>query len=832
MSAFDPREKVNRALVVGVSEYDRVLPRDPSGVPGQLEAVVHNRNRLYDVLRWKGVFGGEDAVRVSSSPRLDDFWDDLEHAVRDAEGLLLFYFAGHAVASKPGDEIHLQMRNAQIEPGDGETKLGSAKFKDVLVKLARSRAERVLVILDCCYAGNVSGSRNRIGDARRQQEILLLMSVQQNRRIPPGDHSRATPFTDQLIEVLDGAGELRLSTLYEELKRRMSEAQVRTDSGEPQTPKGDWEQGEDLLLRSDEPLEPPPPEPPPGADLVPPRPHPLRALLRRTGRLALVLAAVAAVGSAAGIVALVGDDDSRCAPPLQLRVLTDPDLEPVLTAAANAYTASQENRGGCRKSGIGVYSARVTDAVTALRERTNYWWRPTGREGDPQPQRDIGPQPDVWIPATRTDLARAAQDPDDQHSAELRVEGGPFAYSPVVLAASGTVPGQRTGRPLAAMAADLETGGTDVRRPDPESTDAALLATMGLYGDAADARAGEHRVAYAGPPARSAADLLCAASPDRRSALLVPEFTLRNDADCPWGGLQPRTALYPDDVPGLTPTFVRVTWTPADRDTEARDDAVQRFRDWLTGEQGRAKLGEYGLRSPDPGHALLGTAPRGAQTDLADQEQYTDVTAMNATLDRYRNALGPGQVLFLLDSSGSMANLWRGLSSGPGLIQQSLGGLGAKDQYGVWAVAGRGSRTHTDLLRFGSHARDTAVRALEGARRAGARGDQADPYRALRDALAFMKAQGVDSQRPRQIVYVTDDEDNDRLTGGNLEELRELARTAGTPVTMVSLVTGGCEEGRADAVVAAASEGRCLDPGDDPAASLRDEVARTGTGEG
>ncbi|WP_338685742.1 substrate-binding domain-containing protein [Streptomyces acidiscabies] len=850
MSGFDPRGKVNRALLVGVSEYDHTQPDEPGGVPGQLGAVLHNCKGLRDVLERGGVFGRREVV-VQHSPYQDHFAETLHQVAQETEGLLLFYFAGHGIVNTKGDELYLQMRNARIVHGAERAFSGAVHFGLVLAELAASRAERVVVILDCCYSGNAAHMpSSSLGDDRRRRQILLLMSAQPNQLTDPGDHRRATPFTRELVQVLGGQGELWLSTVYEGLKERMRAAGVRTvHHDEVQMPQGVWEPGEDVLLAGAEgpsapALAPASATPPASVLFLPPtttselprprRANPLRTLFHHGSRFVLTLAltALATVGGVAGIVALVGDEDTGCAPPLQLRVLTDPDLEPVLTAAANTYTESPENtRDGCRRSGIGVYSARVTDAVAGLRERTNYWWRPSGREGDPQPQRDIGPQPDVWIPATRADLERAAQDPYDQNSAELHAEDGPFAYSPVVLAAAGTVPGQRTGRSLAAMAVDLETGGSDVRRPDPESTDAALFATMGLYGEPPDARAGEHRVAYAGPPARSAADLLCAASPDRQSALLVPEFTLRNEADCPWGGLQPRTALYPADVPGLTPTFVRVTWTPAHRDTEARDEAVRRFRDWLTGDKGKAELGRHGLRSADPGHALLGTAPRGSQTDLVDQKS-AEATAMNATLERYRNAGGSGQVLFLLDSSGSMANLWQGLSSGPGLIQQSLGGLGAKDQYGVWAVAGRTGRTHTDLLRFGSHARAAAVHALEAAREAGARGDQADPYRALRDALEFMKRQGVDSERPRQIVYVTDDEDNDRLTGQNLEDLRELARTAGTPVTMVSLATGGCEEGRADAVVAAASEGRCLDPGDDPAASLRDEVARTGTGEG
>ncbi|MHC5903163.1 caspase family protein [Streptomyces sp. S6] len=843
MNRFDPRGKVNRALVVGVSRYDHT-DVEKGGVSGQLKAVEHNRSELCDVLRRSGMFGSDDDVLVCDSPFLDGFDVALHKVAQEAEGLLLLYFAGHGIVRVGGNDLHLQMRNARIVYSGKGSFPGSASFESVLAELDQSRAERVVVILDCCYSGN---ARHTLDGLRDDHKVMLLMSAQAHRLITPGDHSEATPFTRELIEVLGERDELSLSQVYERLRARMRAAAVPTHyrEGETQEPQAQWDPGVDVLLRghgraADEPdasagtsnpVSSPEPE-----ELPPHWLKRLAPLLHRAGGLVLTLAltAVATVAGGFGIGVLAGDGNGVCAPPLHLRVLTDADLEPVIAAAANAYTESPENlRDGCRRSGIGVYSAGATDVVTGLREQAGKWRRPTGRDGEPQPQRDIGPQPDVWIPGSRADLDRARPDPiGDDPVVQLHADSGPFAYSPVVLAASYDAPWQRTGRSLVRMATDLASGGLTVRRPDPEYTDSALFATMGLYGETDDTRGGERRVAHQGPPARDAAELLCAASGGPPSAVLVPEFALTGNTDCPWGGWESRTALYPDDVPGLTPTFVRVRWLAAVRDAPARQTEIERFRDWLTGDEGRKILGGEGLRSADAGHRFLGVTPHGAEAGLADSGRYTEATAMNATLGRYRNALGPGQVLFLLDSSGSMDRLWRGPSSGPGLIQQSLGGLGGKDRYGVWAVAGRTGPTHTDLLPFGPHARADAVRALEAARKAGARGAEADPYQALRDALEFMKRQGVDTQQPQMVVYLTDDEDNDRLTGQNLADLKALARDSGVPVTMVSLATGGCEPDRADRVISGASQGRCLDPGHDLAADLRDEVARTGTGTG
>jgi len=815
VSGFDPRGKVNRALIVGVSEYDHTrADGDEDGVAGHLEAVRHNRKGLGDVLRHGGVFG---RVSVCGSPSQDEFSEALHRETRDTEGLLLFYFAGHAIVSLSGDELFLQARNARMVRGKGDAFSGAVRFSDVLAELAASRAERVMVILDCCYAGNAAGIWHRLDDHRRRREISLLMSVQSNQLIGPGDHSGPTPFTHELIQVLGEGGELWLSAVYEALKSRMRAAGVPTLSKDIQAPQAEWEQGEDVLLGAAELAVPAPP----------PRTAPHQGPLRRGARLALTLAlALAATATGAGAVVVLANGDETCAPPLHLRLLTDPDLEPALTAAANAYTASDANSPhGCRRSGIGVYSARAADVVTTLRSRTDQWQRPYGNN---DPQRDVGPQPDIWIPATRADVYRVQSEREDRAFAQLDLYGDTLAYSPLVLAVPGSADGPRTGRPLARVVDDVEAGGTGVRRPDPDFTDAALLATAGLYADSPDVRGVERKIAYPGQPARTAAELLCG---DGENAVLVPEFALKGK--CPDGGWTSRDALYPDDVSGIAPAFVKVTWEDGDRDAAARADEVERFRRWLTGADGRAVLGEYGFRSPDGTGRLLGETAPGVLPDPGGSARYAEASAMSTALDRYRNSRGPGQVLFLLDSSGSMDNLWQGPSGGPGLLQQSLGGLDEKDdRYGVWAVAGTApGRTHAELLPFAPHKRADAERALDAAQRAGVQDAEADPYRALWDALEFMKRQVVDSQRPRLIVYLTDDEDNNRLSGRHLDELLGPAREAGVPVTMVSLATSGCEAGRADAVISLASEGRCLDPGDDLGAALRDEVARTGTGE-
>ncbi|ALV34589.1 substrate-binding domain-containing protein [Streptomyces sp. CdTB01] len=888
MNRFDPRGKANRALLVGVGEYDHVDP--PHGVPGPLPAVAHNLTGLQEALRGGRVFGAGQ-ITALASPDLGTFHNALREAAHDAEGLLLVYFAGHAAVPSAAEPLFLQLRGAEIYRGEASVFPGAEAFDTVLGMLAASRAERIVVILDCCYAGNASHVWEQWEPFEDRRRVLLLMSVQPNHRIDAGDDTTPTPFTAELVRLLGGDGEVGFARLAADVRARMEALGLRTLRGRPWRPFSRMEAEADVLLSArGAPAQPPGTRPTlpitlrPGAPTSstdtpgpsddqsrlpparrPPLPHrlrtalavPLAALraptrrvldrfrrLSRPARAGVVLAlALAVLGAGSVGVAALLRGSTSCAPPLELRVLTDPDLEPTVTAAADAYLTSDADTDGhgCRRTGITVYSAGAADAVTALRRQTEDWREP--HDEDLNPQRDVGPQPDVWIPATPADVDRVKEGQDTAAVAHLVPAGGPLAYSPVVLAVPDSVPGAgpRTGRPLSAMldALTARTADLRVRRPDPEYADAALLATTGLYGTgtapAADPGRAERLVAQAGPPSRTAADLLCALpedpSADAATAALVPEFLLRTGVGCDRTTRERRTARYPDDVPAVEPTFVRVRWDHGDRDGAARDEAAKAFRTWLAGPGGRAVFARDGFR--DARHRALLDGENAADGVMRAPSPRTEGAAngaMDRALERYRGANGPGRVLYLLDDSGSMGGLWDGPSGGPGLLRQSLGGLGSGDEFAVWTVSGLGERSYTTLLRYGHHTRKEAERAVRGAR---VRDAEADPHAALAAALDEMHRRGTDDNRPELIVFITDDEDDGRLTGAALDDVLNRARAAKgrVPVTMVSLVSGGCDRGRPDAAISAASGGRCLDADDDLGTGLADEVARTGTGE-
>lgn len=910
MARFDPRGKVNRALLVGVPDYDFKQPGHPVGVSGDLKAVEHNLAGLESSLRAGGVFA-EDGITVTRPRTVDEFDQQLDTAVDAAEGLLLLYFSGHGAVPSTGDELWLLMRRATIVPGTESVFRGAAPWKSVLTVLSRARAEQVVVILDCCYAGNASAAWDALDTAQRQR-TSLLMSVQANNRIDAGDSDTPTPFTAQLVRFLhDGlpgqGGEVGFNALADRLRVHMSahHATLR----EPPEP---WEpqsrsaaSGADVLLAAPPgrlPGGPPPklfadpdgsggrrPSPqsagapsglrPPEGRLPGRRPRRRSRLGPLNGRrLAAVIGVPAAIAGlvATGLAVLDGGDGAPCKPPLELRLLTDPDLEPTVRKAAEAYLMSDENRTGgrCRRSGITVYSAGAAAAVAAFNRQSDPWQRPAG--DDNNPQRDIGPQPDICIPASFASVDRARPASTERTYVALEADPEPFAYSPVVLAVPQNLAAEAVADRVGGLAALREAlrkrdPKAEIRRTDPENTDSGLLVTVGLYGTGEpDPAAAERGVAQTGPPSRTGGELLCTLpdddAVDERTTALVPEFLLKTGVGCDSTTRARRMAEYPVDVPGLSPTFVRVRWQRADRDKDARDNAVERFHAWLAGKDaagkngattsasgargGLAAFGKDGFRSASGRHRPLGSgtdASVGTDPSAGTGVVFSDFGALDdpgpltgpalpfamaSALKGYREANGPGRVLFLLDSSGSMGGLWSGPGGAPGIIGQSLAGLGDQDEYGVWAVATEpGSpRAHSEVLPFGRHRREEAQHTIDTT--AQVKDLEADPYQALVAALEDMEQRGKDDRHPQLIVYLTDDEDNNRLTdGGRLNDLLRSAREKKIPVVMASLDSGGCDKGKPDAAVSEASGGRCLDTKSDLVARLRDEVARTGTGD-
>ncbi|QGV77248.1 VWA domain-containing protein [Streptomyces ficellus] len=838
----------DQALLVGVSTYEYHVERNEYfGLPGDIPAARHNVERMKSTLQGMGLFP-DSALRVCDDTCSEEqVLAELKATSKLARGLLLFYFCGHAMPHLRGEELWLPLHRGHAVRGEDSTDYAnSLRLTRVLERLGRSPAQRIVVVLDCCYAGTAEALLGQLPESRRRK-FTLLLGVQSNRRVDAGDGEDATPYTRELTELLS-AGHHDLRDLAQRLAATAAAQGWKTYEGSVR---------ETVHVAGDPMaqvrLEPTAAAPenrvrplvrgrgrgraaPRQRERTTPLPGGLGdrlrgALLRPAARLVTACVLLALLGAGVGAwLWLTGDGQAHaCVPPQEIRLLTDPELEEAVRAAADAFeatAAANKDAHGCLRGGITVYSAPADRVAKAFREDAAAWQDPTQAAN---PARDIGPQPDVWIPATSAEVPRARPAGGGAGPAELSDHPTALPVSPMVLAVPAAVADRaglsagRTGRPLDDLLADVLAAepGSAVRRTDPEVGTAGLLATQGLYAGldgVADRKRAERRTTDGlRVPVSTGEHLLCEAphgGPGATDTLLLPAFRLKDDPDCGRPDTVRRIAVQPDDVPGLDPVFVRVRWAHASGGfTSVRQETLEAFETWLTGPEGRK---QFILRGFDSGGIS-----RASTEDL------------NTTLAQYRQATGPGRVLFLVDSSGSMADRWEGDGGALGLLKAAFEGLGTEDEYAVWGVASAdgADRPYSTVLPMDGHRPDTA-RATLGSKAALHPDLEADPYRALGQAVDTLAARGRDDDRPQLVVLLTDDEDSRRPGWQRqLDDLTDRTRDKGVPIVMAVMESGACAAGAPARRVADTAGGRCLDAPGTLVRDLAAEVAWVGKGE-
>ncbi|MFD9290562.1 substrate-binding domain-containing protein [Streptomyces sp. NPDC060030] len=867
------RAKRHRAVLIGVEHYE--------GARNDLPAVARNLRLMREALTAErtGMLRPDDLVEVPSDggPAATvgplGVRAALAAAREEVDGLLVVYFAGHGIVRPDGSDLNLMFTESRVTRDRRHPFVDTLSWRDdIMPELRYARADWVVVILDCCFAGNALWAFSPAAG----QNFALLTAAEPGVEIPSGDPATGTEFTASLHRLLTtGQGEpVTFTRIVTGVRQAM--APYKAVDGHPWVP-DERRHGDDVVLAR---AAGPGPAVKPGGhrsqNRATRRGRRPAALLRRvTWTAAVVTAAVVALVGGGTWYLLGASADGACASPLELRVLTDPDLGPTVQKAADAYPKRDAH--GCRSVGINVYDAKATDAVSALRS-SSLWQEPPAAcpasGACPRPQRDIGAQPDIWIPAAGSAWQRATAEGAGGGTGKPSAGTGrsvveldrlgSVAYTPMVLGVPDTLllaQSLQTDDPLGKIITGLEAAQeVDVLRPDPEVTEAALLATDALYATSADGHAATVEQGMAGvlrPMPSTARELMCALADgthndlEDRAAVLVPEQTLAQfnlsageagRPACATEALAHRVAHYPSDVPMLDLPFVRVTWAGADRDADARKAAVEDFYDWLTTDREAQKcFTDDGFRGVGKG----GPAQPGDDSVLRSEDNTTAVreripttgpdadasASLTGTLSRYRGALGPGRVLYLLDDSTSMADkrLWDGTGGAKELVARSMGSLGSKDAYGVWTAAVDAKKPMTELVALGPHARAGAQKAVAGA---GTAAFDARIGAGLGAALTALRGDSAAPEQPRLLVLVTDGEDFEAVGRGEQGRLvAEAGRTPPVRVVTVSLQDGACTRGRFGDRLAVASGGRCLDPGDDIAAELAAEVAKTGTGD-
>ncbi|MDG4861124.1 caspase family protein [Streptomyces sp. T-3] len=215
MSVF-PDPGASRAVLIGTSTYDFLE---------DLPSVSNNLSSLAALFTgptsWS--LGREDCVVLSNPPSAVTAMDSLREASATARDTLLVYYAGHGLVT-PGGELYLGLPQSKQHRVD--TGIPYSWLRDALLE---GRAERTVVILDCCYGGLALGAMgpSELAAQADVEGTYLLAAASENRQAlaPPGEPH--TAFTGELLAILTtgiagGPERLDLDSVFRELRKSLS----------------------------------------------------------------------------------------------------------------------------------------------------------------------------------------------------------------------------------------------------------------------------------------------------------------------------------------------------------------------------------------------------------------------------------------------------------------------------------------------------------------------------------------------------------------------------------------------------------------------------------
>ncbi|GAA1172900.1 putative caspase-like protein [Kitasatospora gansuensis] len=186
----------SQAVLVGVHGY-----RNLENLP----AVAYNLAGLKGVLTDPAVWGlpGEACTVISQPTSAGQVLDTVRERAREARDTLLIYYAGHGLTDPHTDELYLALPDS-----DREREYTSLRYEYLrrAVLDPQARAQRTVVILDCCYSGRAlvgkMGAGAQIADrAVVEGTCLLTASAETRPALSPPDE-QYTAFTGELITTL------------------------------------------------------------------------------------------------------------------------------------------------------------------------------------------------------------------------------------------------------------------------------------------------------------------------------------------------------------------------------------------------------------------------------------------------------------------------------------------------------------------------------------------------------------------------------------------------------------------------------------------------------
>ncbi|BEL06694.1 hypothetical protein Q0Z83_048850 [Actinoplanes sichuanensis] len=798
----------SRAVLIGTAKYRSAnLPDLPS--------VAHNITALKARLTDPELSGftNENCAEILNPKLPGQMLKRVRQAAKEAEELLLVYFAGHGLLDRDG-ELHLGVRDShEEEPWT------SVRFDALAGQILESPATSKIVILDCCYSGralqHLHMSEDRLVERATAQlgidGLYVVTSSAANKpSLAPAD-DEFTAFTGRLLKFIDaglpGPQELlTMHALYTAVRQDMQRHRL----PRPQQYSGNLA-GEAALVRNRAYVPAAPAEPTDEPVSVPVdirrarRPAFLAAHPRWRRAVGGGLALAVLGGTASASVAVAA---APCAAPAAIRMLVPLDTVEMFTDVADAYEYATRGAGFCQRVRVSVAGASRDDVARAF---ALSWRTPADASADDRRLlRRVGLPPDVWVADLTADMAAVQAALTGTADAGVRIPGDPtrwpIAESPIVLAEPGAPGGTPAARPAASWTS-LVAGGdprppvAGIVRPDPDTTTVGRLVDVSLFPPGQSPAVARGRVqvpldaaavaAGQGIGVPDIAALLCAApaGPERRSAVIVAEWQLvrhnlyRQDRGRCGGRAVPWNAWYPGDTRWLDYPMVQPQWSPATgaRVRRTADD----FTAWIRSPAGGRALADRGLRPRNSGPDTGLISRNGASANWYARQGYeTDISDLERAAKSYQAARKPATVLVAVDGSGSMATTGGGRTRFDAAldgIAASVGAMGPRDRFGlfIFSTAIRG-----EITEIGGDAAKLTERAR------GYRPSGSTPlYLAVDHGVRKLRDDRASDDRHRVLVVLTDGDDT---TGHALPRLDDDT----IRVVIVNVGASGCPDPR------------------------------------
>lgn len=216
-------------VLIGVDDYEHLDP---------LRGVRHNLTALREALIDPEIWGlPEDRLVTVPNPRTAfDLVDPIRQAAARATDTLIVYYAGHGLLDRDDNQLHLTLPGSVEDYPD--TCVPSGQVRRAI--RATGKAARRVLILDCCFSGQVMtgmsavdrGLRGRAAAVETLRDIngsYVMTSAPRDRPSHAPSPDTCTAFTGALVDVMregvrGGPKMLGLHALFEAVKERIAAA--------------------------------------------------------------------------------------------------------------------------------------------------------------------------------------------------------------------------------------------------------------------------------------------------------------------------------------------------------------------------------------------------------------------------------------------------------------------------------------------------------------------------------------------------------------------------------------------------------------------------------